>query len=94
MDVPRTRDHAAAWQDRAACVGLDPELWFPHPSDDAGAAYARSICRACPVAVDCLEAALGEERSMPAAGRAGIRGALSPSERASVYRSRANRRSS
>lgn len=47
--------------DAAACVGEDPELFFPagkrrwHSADlDA----ARQVCQACPIRTQCLERAL------------------------------------
>lgn len=39
----------------AKCRGVDPELWFPNPSDDAVILEARSVCRNCPVAMACFE---------------------------------------
>ncbi|MBF6399752.1 WhiB family transcriptional regulator [Nocardia cyriacigeorgica] len=39
------------WQDRAACRGADPELWFPINIDGAGA--ARAVCARCPVRAQC-----------------------------------------
>jgi len=47
-----------AWMDRAACTGLDPDLF--HPISLAAAAYedARKVCASCPVAEHCLDYAL------------------------------------
>lgn len=39
------------WVEHAACVGHDPELWFPPPGGRAP--QARAICNACPVQRDC-----------------------------------------
>lgn len=41
------------WQDEAACIGVDPEIFFPTrgvPSEPA-----KKICAGCPVRVECLE---------------------------------------
>ena len=47
---------APAWMDRAACLGHEPEAWFP-PADDPGR-EARAVCAGCPVRADCLSHAL------------------------------------
>lgn len=46
----------AAWMPRAACRGVNPELFFP----DRGASTddARAVCSACPVRSECLEYSL------------------------------------
>jgi WhiB family redox-sensing transcriptional regulator len=64
------------WQERAACKGEDPDLFFaPAVPDDAGLAdlgalaaewkrrqsAARRICVSCPVRTDCLDWRLGFE---------------------------------
>jgi WhiB family transcriptional regulator, redox-sensing transcriptional regulator len=41
------------WQDRAACAGLDPDLWFPEPGGDT--ATAKAICAGCPVRWQCYD---------------------------------------
>jgi len=61
------------WQDQAACTGSNPDLWFPGRNDDN--AYARSICRACPVRQECLNHALTEPETI------GIWGGTTPRER-------------
>lgn len=48
----------AEWMDRAACVGADPELFFPARGKTDDVAVAKAICRSCPVSTDCLEHAL------------------------------------
>jgi WhiB family redox-sensing transcriptional regulator len=53
------------WQARAACVGVDPEVFFALAGHDG--VKARSICAECPVLpqcrdyVDALEEGLGRE---------------------------------
>lgn len=45
-----------AWQGLGACVGMDPEIFFPlrgESSEDA-----REICRPCSVKEECLEFAV------------------------------------
>jgi hypothetical protein len=67
------------WQSQAACAGHDPEQWFPTGRTPDGLG-ARVVCWLCPVAADCLAAAMLEERR---AGmrRYGIRGGLLAGQR-------------
>jgi WhiB family redox-sensing transcriptional regulator len=49
---------AGDWRRRAACLGGDPNLFFPISDAEAGraqAAHARRICQGCPVRTVCLE---------------------------------------
>lgn len=41
------------WRDEAACVFIDTEVFFPHPSDREGVAAAKRVCDRCPVAEAC-----------------------------------------
>ena len=45
-----------AWMDDAACIGLDPEIFFPDKGHSA--AEARRACARCPVADQCLDFAV------------------------------------
>lgn len=42
------------WMDHAACVGVDPELFFAHEQDILARTRALAICASCPVAAQCL----------------------------------------
>lgn len=68
------------WHRRAACRGVDPEVFFP--ASDAEAAHAKAICRECVVLDACLTSALrGGERF-------GVWGGTSEEERKAMrYRS-------
>lgn len=48
------------WQQRAACIGEPPELWFPPSGRGEKLDYseAQRICDRCPVQPECLEHAL------------------------------------
>jgi WhiB family redox-sensing transcriptional regulator len=59
------------WRDRALCLGMDPELWFPVTGPSP---RAKRVCVACPVRAECLAFAL-------AIGAAGIWGGLTEKER-------------
>ncbi len=51
MSTPTTR-----WQERAACVGEDPQLFFPDGNGIQAyrkAEQAITICRSCPVIAQC-----------------------------------------
>lgn len=69
------------WWERAACQDSDVELFFPDRGSDSGQ-RARQVCSGCPVADECLAAALLEERHAATGHRHGIRGGFSGPERA------------
>jgi WhiB family redox-sensing transcriptional regulator len=46
------------WRDDAACLGRDPDLWFPDRSDSVTAKAAVTICAVCPVRGACHREAL------------------------------------
>ena len=82
------------WRARAACRGLDPEMFFssddlPNKQDriDREAA-AKAVCARCPVRRECLDYAIA------AGERYGIWGGLNPQERRASVRSAAREGSS
>lgn len=71
------------WLDRAACVGEDPDLFFPVSRSGPAvrdALAAKRICCRCPVATDCLDWALRTRQI------AGVWGGTSEEERAELIR--------
>lgn len=81
------------WEKRAACARHpEPELWFPPKGAERatapGVIAAKRVCRACPVAEDCLAAALADDRAKNVRSRAGIRGGLTVRERARLIRNK------
>jgi WhiB family redox-sensing transcriptional regulator len=66
------------WVRHAACAGHDPDHWFV--PEQATYRYARPICAACPVRVDCLDWA------MRAGEYQGMWGGLSPGQRRQLRR--------
>lgn len=68
------------WRQRAACRGLDPEIFYPATEDDAEA--AKAICALCPVREACLEHALARRE------RDGVWGGLTERERRRILRQR------
>ncbi len=51
--------HDDPWQQRAACRGLDVELFYSTEEDDLRAAVR--VCRTCPVRRECLTSAMTSE---------------------------------
>ncbi|MGW1587870.1 WhiB family transcriptional regulator [Streptomyces sp. NPDC002386] len=50
------RPERSDWRDQAACIGEDPEVFFPLADFSAPgteASLARAICRRCPVIIAC-----------------------------------------
>lgn len=54
-----------AWMDQAECRGMEPELFFPHASNNQYSTgshildeLAKQVCHTCPVMFQCLEYAL------------------------------------
>jgi WhiB family redox-sensing transcriptional regulator len=79
-----------SWRPRAACLGMDTELWYP-PEDGGGRPYtrARKVCLGCEVRPDCLAYILSiESREGP---RHGMWAAMSPDERMRAARAKARR---
>lgn len=52
----RERDEEMTWRVRGVCQSVDPEVFFPAPSEPADAALA--LCRTCDVQGACLAWAL------------------------------------
>ncbi len=66
------------WHSHAACLGADPELFFPIGESGPAMrqiAEAKQVCGRCPVREPCLEWALGTNQN------AGVWGGLSERER-------------
>jgi WhiB family redox-sensing transcriptional regulator len=78
--VIRQRAQAGEWLARAACRGMDPELFFPDRGESTE--QAKAVCAACPVRAECLDHALTNVE------RFGIWGGLSERERRAIRRAR------
>jgi WhiB family redox-sensing transcriptional regulator len=55
-DLPANPAPPDVWQDRAACFGIDPDVFFPVSEDEAGTALA--FCGSCRIREECLAWAL------------------------------------
>jgi WhiB family redox-sensing transcriptional regulator len=82
MDTKRE----TAWQDRAACIGKDPNIFF---SEDemrksrgrtAREKIAKAVCKPCPVSGNCLQMALTVPETV------GVWGGTSTDEREKIKR--------
>jgi hypothetical protein len=73
------------WLSDAACIGADPELFFPigtSPPAADQAFRAKAVCRSCPVRSPCLEWSLVTFQD------AGVWGGLDEEERREIRRLR------
>jgi WhiB family redox-sensing transcriptional regulator len=50
--LPKTVSPPDHWQERSACYGIDPEIFFPTTEEEAG--LALSYCSVCTVRELCL----------------------------------------
>lgn len=69
-----------AWRQRAACQGIESEIFYPSGEDEIE--RARGICVACPVRQPCLEYALANRE------RDGIWGGATEKDRRRMIRQR------
>ena len=69
-----------SWRQKAACRGLDPEIFYPASEDDTEP--AKAVCSSCAVRMPCLEYALNNRE------HDGIWGGASEKERRRIVRQR------
>ncbi len=69
-----------SWRQRAACRGVDPDVFYPVSDEEAE--EAKSICRVCPVREACLEYALANRE------RDGVWGGATERDRRRMVRQR------
>jgi WhiB family redox-sensing transcriptional regulator len=68
------------WRSKAACQGLDPDIFYP--LDDEDGDEAKAVCDVCPVREACLEHALGYRE------KDGVWGGATERERRRIIRQR------
>lgn len=78
--LPASNPSDISWKQRANCLGVDPDLFFPQRGESTS--EAKAVCAQCEVRLDCLEYALGGERTF------GIWGGLSVGERKRLRKTR------
>lgn len=81
--APDTLTRTTEWTVRAACVGY---LSLFEREDNTSLEKARTICATCPLRPRCLTDAMAEEGHSDEWRRAGVRGGLTPNERARLAR--------
>ncbi|MGY0491103.1 WhiB family transcriptional regulator [Streptomyces sp. WG-D5] len=82
------REREMEWLERAACVGEDPELFFPVGTTGPyvhDVQAAKEICHRCPVRAACLDHALATGQTT------GVWGGTSETERAALLRAHRRR---
>jgi WhiB family redox-sensing transcriptional regulator len=72
----------ATWRKRAACRGIDVEIFYPATEEEDDAEPAKAVCAECPVRQACLEHALASRE------REGIWGGTTERERRRILRQR------
>jgi len=73
---------APTWRKRAACKGIDADIFYPATEDESDAAQAKAVCAECPVRQACLEYALAHRE------HEGIWGGSTERERRRIIRQR------
>mgnify|MGYP000852312034 CR=1 FL=1 len=68
------------WRTKGACLGLDPQIFYPETDEDAQP--AKEVCEGCPVQTACLEYALARRE------KDGIWGGCTERERRRIIRQR------
>jgi WhiB family transcriptional regulator, redox-sensing transcriptional regulator len=80
----RATEAAGGWRAQAACLTLDPALFFPdrlaYLKKDPSVATAKAACLRCPVREECLRTAMESGENV------GIWGGLAPGERVNLHR--------
>jgi WhiB family redox-sensing transcriptional regulator len=72
---------SAPFDGTQSCMSVDPEMFFPEDYEDRGVTErAKSICKSCPLTLDCLEYAMSD------ASLDGIWGGTTPRERKNMRR--------
>lgn len=82
--VPDVASAGRRWRDDAACVGVDPEAFYPEDIAQADAVEpVRRVCRGCPVRAECLAEVMATEEP---SRRWGVIAGTTPSERRLLHR--------
>ena len=76
--LPRDPAPPDYWQDRAACFGVDSDIFFPVTEDEAGPAL--TFCNSCRIKEECLAWALKNGE------RYGVWGGLTEQQRRRLQR--------
>lgn len=55
---PRRVEEDETWREHAACLGKNPDLFFPEKHCPGNAAEAKKVCAICPVRKECGDYAI------------------------------------
>lgn len=80
MSKPPKDSKTPVWRQKAACRGVDPDIFYPMTDEEAE--DAKAICRQCPVQGLCLEWAISTRE------KEGIWGGATERERRRIIRRR------
>jgi WhiB family redox-sensing transcriptional regulator len=72
------------WMDSGLCNGGDAERWHSYVDDDV--AYAKRICRSCPVVTSCRQWGLDHDEA------SGIWGGLTERDRQNLHKQQAKQK--
>ncbi|WP_289008025.1 WhiB family transcriptional regulator [uncultured Thermomonospora sp.] len=75
-------ENDTSWRNNAACLGVDPDLFFPPQGGATNGAEAKQICGGCPVQAECLDYAV------TTAQKYGIWGGTNERERREIRKQR------
>ena len=74
------------WMQRAACKGLDPDLFFPERGENSKVDAAKAVCAQCSVTAECLDYAVTVKHDGITGERAGVWGGKTYTERRQMSR--------
>lgn len=80
MSDPKNNPKVPVWRQRAACRGVDPDIFYPVTDEEAE--DAKAICRTCQAQEACLEWALSTRE------KEGVWGGATERERRRIIRRR------
>lgn len=81
---PTTTRRRVDWRKDAQCSGKNDDM-FPDRNPRL-IRHAKAICHGCPVATECLEAAMRAEGAVTEGHRFGVYGGLTGPERTALYK--------
>ena len=85
LSISSKDDESKYWREKAACKGMDPEIWYDGGRVQTGGVRIDpyKICRACPVIRECLVDSIETE----GISAYGVRGGMSAEDRRAIVRS-------
>jgi WhiB family transcriptional regulator, redox-sensing transcriptional regulator len=81
-----------SWRERAACRGMDTNVFFPEHAHAGTAAQIERVCGYCPVRRECLAAEVEYDVEFAPRALFGWYGGIGPRERAGLVKAARERR--